>query len=190
MVEIIVIGGSAGSLKPLMVLLDALPEEMPYAVVIVLHRLKNVTSDMDRILSYNKGKRKIHEPEDKEPIRKNHIYLAPQNYHLLIEEEKIFSLDYSELINYSRPSIDITFDCAADVYGNGVLGILLSGANADGADGISKIIENGGISIVQHPATAEYPVMPQSAIERNEHVLVKKPEFIANYIQALSLFKL
>ncbi|MBW8683746.1 chemotaxis protein CheB [Chitinophaga rhizophila] len=160
--DAIAIGGSAGSLAVLTDILDSLPHQLRPPVVIVLHRLRNVQSEMGRLLS---TKRKIVEPEDKEPVKEHCIYLAPQNYHLLIETERTFMLDYSELVNYSRPSIDMTFSSIADVYGERALGILLSGANKDGAEGLCQIIAAGGTGLVQDPRTAAFEAMPQSALE-------------------------
>lgn len=160
--DVIAIGGSAGSLLVLTEILDSLPHQLVPPVVIVLHRLRNVQSEMGRLLS---NTRKIVEPEDKEPVKEHCIYLAPQNYHLLIEAERTFMLDYSELVNYSRPSIDMTFSSIAEVYGARALGILLSGANKDGAEGLCQIIAAGGTGVVQDPRTASFEAMPQSAID-------------------------
>lgn len=168
--DIITIGGSAGSLPAVQAIIDALPTPLHVPVVIVLHRLRNVQSEMSRLLSL---KKKISEPEDKEKIRAGCMYLAPQNYHLLVEADKTFMLDYSEPVHYSRPSINMTFSSVAEVYGNRAMGILLSGANADGADGLCQIMEAGGLGIVQDPVSAAFSVMPQSAIDRcpGVHVL-------------------
>jgi two-component system chemotaxis response regulator CheB len=187
MTEILVIGGSAGSLQVLRELLNAVPQHTKYAVLVVIHRLKNVTSELEKIISDNKT---IHEPEDKEPIRPGHIYLAPQNYHLLIENDRTFSLDYSEAVNFSRPSIDVTFESVATVYRESAVAILLSGANNDGAVGIKYILEANGMAIVQDPETAEYPAMPLAAIEKNKKLPAHTPAFITNYIRALNLFEL
>lgn len=185
MVDIVAIGGSAGSLPALITLLEAMPPTFDYAVVIVLHRLKNVMSEMDKVLTENANKIIIREPEDKEPIRNNNIYLAPQNYHLLIEDDFTFSLDYSELVLYSRPSIDVTFECVAANYRHRAMGILLSGANSDGANGLSMIIDYGGIGIVQDPETAEYPTMPYAAINKNKKALIQSTEQIVHSIKVL-----
>lgn len=174
--EIIVIGGSSGSIPVLRDIIEALPADFNIPVVIVIHRLKNVASDLKGIL----GNRDIKEPEDKDPITRAGMYLAPQNYHLLIEENKTFSMDYSELVNYSRPAIDVTFMSAADVYKGGVLGIVLTGANSDGAEGLKQIIENGGRGIVQEPATAEYATMPEHAIKLNPTAEIQTPENIVH----------
>jgi len=181
--DIITIGGSAGSIPVLTDLLDGMPDHFTLSVVIVLHRLKNVQSEMDRLLSVKKT---IIEPEDKEPIVPGGIYLAPQNYHLLVEEDHSFSLDYSELVNYSRPSIDIGFSSIAAIYGSRVLGILLSGANKDGAAGLSSIIAAGGTGIVQDPQTASYSEMPQAAMEINKEVKAMNVEEIINFIDTVS----
>jgi two-component system, chemotaxis family, protein-glutamate methylesterase/glutaminase len=177
--DIITIGGSAGSLAVLIDMLDALPENMRVPVVIILHRLKNVESEMGRLLS---SKRYIAEPEDKEAVRDYHMYLAPQNYHLMIEADKTFMLDYSELVNYSRPAIDMTFSSIADAYGSRALAILLSGANKDGAAGLCQIISAGGTGIVQDPQTASFEVMPQSAIDLCRDVKILTIEEIIKFI--------
>ena len=189
MTDVIVIGGSAGSLQIIISILEALPEKFDFTIIVVIHRLKNVASEMNKIIGGSNRLLRICEPEDKEYIEKGIVYLAPQNYHLQIEEDKTFSLDYSEAINYSRPSIDVTFECAASVYKDKTIGILLSGANDDGAAGLSAIIKNGGSGIVQDPETAEYPAMPTSAIAMNHKVLIRKPEYIVHYVCALERSK-
>jgi two-component system chemotaxis response regulator CheB len=186
MVDVVTIGGSAGSMPGIIAILQALPVDYDFAVIIILHRLKNVHSEMHKVLSHNRENLKIKEPEDKELIKKHHIYLAPQNYHLLVEEDKTFSLDYSELVHHSRPAIDVTFECLAHVYGQKMVGILLSGANIDGGAGLSKIIENGGSGIVQNPASAEYTAMPQAGIDGNKRVLIQDVSQIVSYIQAIN----
>lgn len=177
--DIIVIGGSSGSLPILMEILNALPQGFSVPIVIVIHRLKNVESDLQTILSSNLT---VCEPEDKDAIIPGGIYLAPQNYHLLVENDHTFSMDYSEAVNYSRPSIDVTFTSVAGVYKEKTLAILLSGANKDGADGINEIIEHGGSGIAQDPATAEYTAMPEAAIQANSMVQVLAKEKIIELI--------
>lgn len=159
----IAIGGSAGSLPVLAELLEQLPVSIDCTMMIIVHRLKNVPSDLDRLLSL---KAPIIEPEDKQPVLPRRIYLAPQNYHLLIEDDGTFSLDYSEPLHYSRPSIDVSFGSVAEAYGPRAVGILLSGASKDGAAGIEQIIAAGGTGIVQDPATALFDTMPQAALDR------------------------
>ena len=183
MKDVIAIGGSAGCLPVVRRILDALPEHFNYPVIVVIHRLRNVVSDLDQVLALSGKNLVVREPEDKEPVQKGVVYLAPQNYHLQIETDKTFSLDYSEPVNFSRPSIDVTFDCVASVYKNKSVGILLSGASRDGAAGIAKIIKKGGAGVAQDPSTAEYAYMPQSAIDTNENILVLSPEAITQFIK-------
>lgn len=181
--HLVIIGGSAGSLSVLLPIVENLPKGFVTPIVIVLHRLKNVNSDMDKILEDTQEHMAIREPEDKEPIRKKHIYLAPQNYHLLFESEKIFSLDYSELVHFSRPSIDVSFESAAKVFGKNLTAVLLSGANQDGAAGVAAVVAAGGKVIVQDPATSEYSAMPRAAIEKTNDILILQPVDIANYFK-------
>jgi len=182
--DMIVVGGSAGSLSSVISIIQSIPLTFPFTLVLVLHRMRNVNSDMARLLSaYHKGV-KVKEPEDKEEIKAGIIYLAPQNYHLLIEEEYTFSLDYSEPVLYSRPSIDVTFQSAAAVYGGACAGILLSGANQDGAEGLACIVANGGTIIAQDPDTADYPAMPLAGIEASKKIQVLPPESIVRFILA------
>lgn len=186
MVEVIAIGGSAGSLSAVINIVNAIPRNFNFTVIIVLHRLRNVYSEMDKILAFSRPHLHICEPNDKEQIKRQVVYLAPQNYHLLIEEDKTFGLDYSEEIHYSRPSIDVTFESIASVYKENAVAILLSGANQDGADGLSRIIAKGGIGIAQDPATAEYPTMPQAAVDKDEYVLIQTVEDIVDYISTVN----
>ncbi|WP_343673067.1 chemotaxis protein CheB [Chitinophaga sp.] len=177
--DIITIGGSAGSIAVISAILNALPDQVQTPVVIILHRLRNVQSEMGRLLS---SKRRIIEPEDKEAVKPRHIYLAPQNYHLMLEADKTFMLDYSELVNYSRPSIDMTFSSVAEVYGSRALAILLSGANRDGAAGMCDILAAGGTGIVQDPASAAFETMPQAALEMCKGVYILSVEDIIEFI--------
>jgi two-component system, chemotaxis family, protein-glutamate methylesterase/glutaminase len=181
--DIIVIGGSAGSIPVVTAILSGLPNEFRIPVVLVLHRQKNVISEMTRIFQGQTRKLKVTEPEDKEVIREHHIYLAPQNYHLLVEKEGTFSLDYSEPVHFSRPSIDVTFESISRIYANKTLGVLLSGANKDGTKGIETILSNKGKVLVQDPSTTDYPLMVSSAIEKcKKKVVVLTPAQIAEYI--------
>lgn len=182
-IDIIVIGGSSGCITPLIAIIESLPKDFMIPVVIVIHRMKNIQSNLTGIFSLTKN---ISEPEDKEPIEAGRIYLAPQNYHLLVEKEHVFSMDYSEPVHYSRPSIDVTFLSVAAVYKQNSMGILLSGSNKDGAEGIQQILLNGGRGIVQDPKTAEYPIMPNAAIQCTNKVEILTPENIIQNILNLS----
>ena len=184
--DLIVIGGSAGSFSVLLHLVKMLPVDFVVPIIIVIHRQRNVLSEFTRIVADSNKDKKIVEPDDKEPIEKSCIYVAPQNYHLLIENDKSFSLDYSEAVKYSRPSIDVTFESAATVYKNNLVAILLSGANDDGAEGMKVVVKNGGTAIVQNPLTAEFPVMPRSAIASLSHALVLDPFEISKRINLIN----
>ena len=164
--EVLVIGGSAGSLDVLIHLLPAIRKDLGLAIIIVLHR-KGGVSILAELLG-GRSSWPVKEAEDKEPVTGNCIYLAPADYHLLLESNKTFSLDASEKLHYSRPAIDVTFETAADVYLDHTAALLLSGANADGAAGLKKVKEAGGLTLVQDPEEAIAAYMPNSAIRLGE----------------------
>ena len=126
------------------------------------------------------------EVEDKDPILPGNIYLAPADYHLLIEKDYIFSLDYSEKVNFSRPSLDVTFESAADVFGPDLTAILLSGANDDGTEGLIAVKKTDGFAIAQKPESAQMPFMPQHAISNMEIDLVLDIKGISDFINSLA----
>lgn len=181
--KILVIGGSAGSFRIITGILEILRPGFPYPVIICIHRLRNVRSGFLETFSL-KTALPLSEPFDKEPIKKGNCYLAPANYHLLIENDRHFSLSQFKPVIFSRPSINLLFDSAADVYGPDAIGVLLSGANTDGADGIAAIHRAGGLTIVQDPSDAEVKTMPESALSlfRPDHVMdaAKITTFIRN----------
>jgi two-component system, chemotaxis family, protein-glutamate methylesterase/glutaminase len=181
----VVIGGSAGSVSVIMQILRNLPQSFQIPIIIIIHRQRNVVSEMAKILSTAHQNKKITEPEDKEPIKDRGVYLAPQNYHLLIEQDNTFSLDYSEPIQFSRPSIDVTFDSAAEIYKSKLLAILLSGANNDGTAGLQKVIKCKGTAIVQSPDSAEYKAMPENAIVNCPGVHILQPVEISAFLNGL-----
>jgi two-component system, chemotaxis family, protein-glutamate methylesterase/glutaminase len=162
--EMVVIGGSAGSLAIVLELLPFFKPEMEIAILLVFHRKSDDGTLID-ILSH-RSHFDVKEVEDKEVTRAGVVYVAPADYHVLVEKDGSLSLDYSEKINFSRPSIDVTFESASDVYGRRLVGILLSGANADGTNGLYKISKAGGLVIVQDPKTAEVPYMPAAALAK------------------------
>jgi len=164
-IEAIVIGGSAGALDALLAIVPALPEEVSCPIVIVLHLPPAQPSLVPEILS-RVCTRAVHEAEDKAPLRDQTIYVAAPNYHLLIERNRSLSLSIDEPVHHSRPAIDVLFESAADAYGPAVAGLVLSGANQDGADGLCQIWQAGGVAIVQAPATASSPMMPETAMRR------------------------
>lgn len=161
--ECLLIGGSAGSLDVIMQILPALRPDLGLAVILILHR-KTGESLLPDLLG-DKTTWAVKEAEEKESIEKNTIYIAAADYHLLIEEDKTFSLDYSEKVNFSRPAIDVTFETAVEVYGASIAALLLSGANGDGTDGLAQIKAAGGLTIVQDPIEACVSYMPQHAID-------------------------
>ena len=162
--QIVIVGGSAGSLD---VLLKVLPNLNPFdkiAIVIVLHRRSADDNILEELLRMKSGWR-IKEVQDKTVLKPGRIHVAPPDYHLLFEKDYILSLDVSEKVNYSRPSIDVAFESVADAFGQKVLGILLSGANADGTRGLQAIGRHGGYTVVQTPDTADVPYMPEHALK-------------------------
>lgn len=181
--KIIIVGGSAGSLPIFMRIVREVVIAPDFAMIFIIHRIKNVQSNMVELFAELNDQVEIIEPNDKDFIQPGIIYLAPQNYHLLIDFEKTFSLDYSEPINYSRPSIDLSFESAASVFGNKCLGILLSGANQDGAEGINQIFKSGGIGIVQDPAESAYSKMPASAITLNPLLYTLNSDQIISFLK-------
>ncbi|MBX7115117.1 MAG: chemotaxis protein CheB [Myxococcaceae bacterium] len=162
-VRAIVIGGSAGAIDALNVIVPLLPEGFSVPLVLALHLPAASPSHVPRLLM-NKSALKVKEPDDKEPMVPGHFYVAPPNYHLLLEKGGCFSLSVDNQVHYSRPSIDVLFESAADAFGDHVVGLLLSGANEDGARGLLRIKEAGGLTIVQAPETALVPVMPGAGL--------------------------
>lgn len=171
--KVIIFGGSAGSLAALMQILPQLPVINFFAIVIVLHRKSTDMETLEELIRL-KSVIEVKPVEDKVPILPGFIYVAPSNYHLLFEKNNLLSLDTSEKINYSRPSIDVSFESAAEVYGNQLIGILLSGSNSDGTQGLKAIQNKGGTIIVQDPESAEMPFMPTNAIRNTT------PDFVLN----------
>jgi two-component system, chemotaxis family, protein-glutamate methylesterase/glutaminase len=160
----IAIGGSAGSLEVILNLISSLPGSPNAIFIIIVHRKKDNDSILADLIA-TRTTLPVQEVEDKDAIVTGTIYLAPPDYHLLLERENLFSLDSSEKVHYSRPSIDITFESVAETFGTRAIGILLSGANADGAAGLAAIKKVGGYTIVQDPATADVDYMPRQAIQ-------------------------
>lgn len=161
--QAIVIGTSAGGLIALSSLLENLPVNYPIPIIIVQHRSKEPRDLLEEILQ-GKCNMKVKQADEKEKIESGFIYIAPPDYHLLIEKDFTFSLTADEAVLYSRPSIDVLFESAASVYKDKLIGIILTGANSDGAKGLRRIAENNGLTIVQTPDNAQFSVMPLAAI--------------------------
>lgn len=178
----VIIGGSAGSFQGIVKILSRLPGDFELPIIMCLHRLKHVRNGFVEALSI-KSVKPVEEPFDKEPIKRRKVYLAPSNYHLMVELGNTFALSTDEMVNNSRPSIDVSFSTAAYVYKSKLVSILLSGANRDGAMGTKKVKEWGGLTIVQEPKECMMPAMPNAAIEacKIDHILT-----IENIIQFMS----
>jgi len=180
-IKLLLIGGSAGSLDVLMQVMPALPLLETIAIVIVLHRKSSDDSMLEALLTA-KSKTPVRETEDKAPIQPGSVYVAPADYHLLFETDGRLSLDDSEKVNYSRPSIDVSFESAAAAYGNKTTAILLSGANNDGTNGLTAIQGAGGITAVQKPESAEMAFMPAHAISHTTPDYLLDPAEMVDFI--------
>lgn len=180
--KVIIIGGSAGSLQALLQILPFIKKPVSFAIVIVVHRKTSDEQTLEDLIAL-KSQMIVKEVEDKVKLEPGFIYIAPSNYHLLFERNETLSLDTSEKINYSRPSIDVSFESAAEIYGNHLIGILLSGSNSDGTIGLRAIQAFGGISVVQNPLSADMPFMPNNAI------LHTVPDFVLSTDEILEFIK-
>ncbi|MCW1883882.1 chemotaxis protein CheB [Luteolibacter flavescens] len=160
----VVIGASVGAIGALSAILPALPAGYPLPVLVVVH----IPPDRDTGLPALFAARcalPVKEAEDKEPVRPGTIYFAPPNYHLLVEPDFTFALSVDDPVMYSRPALDVLFESAADAYGNGLCGVVLTGASADGARGLRAVAAAGGRALVQTPETAEGEIMPRAALD-------------------------
>ena len=182
--RIVVVGCSAGGLHALQVLLGGLPAGFRLPVVVVQHRGRDSDGGLTVALQ-RASSLPVSEPEDKSPVDGGHVYLAPPDYHLLIEGEE-FALSVDEPILYSRPSIDVTFLSAVASWGARVIGVLLTGANQDGTRGMTSIRQAGGFTIAEDPATAESPTMPASAVAAGVVDRVARVERIAPLLAELA----
>lgn len=179
--QLIAIGGSSGSLGVILHILASLPSDYPLPILLVIHRGNSTESVLMDLLQV-KSNLPVREVEEKESIRPACVYLAPADFHVLIEKDKSFSLDYSEKLNFSRPSIDVSFISAATAFGSNLTGILLSGANDDGAEGLRQIKEQGGYTIIQDPEEAAVGHMPKKARLKSKIDEVLNTEGITHYL--------
>lgn len=182
--ELIVIGGSAGSLQVILETIKNLNGDLGFPIVLVLHRKAQAESILPKLLQQFSTIDVI-EIEDKTEIINNKIYIVPSDYHLLFESRNVVSLDGSEKMNYSRPSIDVTFRSASEIFEKNVIGVLLSGANSDGVEGLKYIKKNKGQVWIQDPETADVDYMPRQAIQNVKYDLIVRPNNLANYINQL-----
>ncbi|RZL30068.1 MAG: chemotaxis protein CheB [Pedobacter sp.] len=180
----LIIGGSAGSLDVLLEIFPDLSSDINFPIILVTHRKTGNDSLLSDLLK-NRTKLTVNEAEEKEIILPGNVYIAPADYHLLIEENHTISLDYSEKINYSRPSIDVTFQSAAEIFKDELVCILLSGSNADGVAGLKIANSFGGLVVVQNPNTAIMPYMPQQAVNEIKPVVVLDAFNMAEFINKL-----
>jgi len=183
-IELLIIACSAGGMMLLMDLLSQLRSEVRFAVLVVVHRNDKFQSSLEQMAQY-RCKLNVKSAEEKEQLKPGVVYFAPAGYHLLVENDRTLSLDVSEPVNYCRPSIDVTMQSAAEVYQEHVTAILLSGANKDGADGVSAIYKYGGTTLVQDPAYAEVDIMPKAAIATQAVVSILSDEELVKYCHKL-----
>lgn len=159
----IVIGSSTGGMEALRILLEVLPKDLPVPILVAQHISPHSDNYLAEFLD-NACELSVREAEEKEKAIPGHVYLAPPNYHLLVEKDGFISLSVEARVSYARPSIDVLFESAAEAYTRGLIGIILTGANSDGSEGLKKIKEYGGLTIVQDPYTAQAEAMPRAAI--------------------------
>jgi two-component system, chemotaxis family, protein-glutamate methylesterase/glutaminase len=183
-VDAIVIGASAGGVEALSVLLPALPADLRAPLFIVVHLPRERPSLLAEIFA-RKCALKVREAEDKMRVEPGTVYFAPPDYHLLLDEGPQLALSIDELVHFSRPSIDVLFESAADIYAARLMGIILTGANDDGTAGLAAIHRAGGVTIVQEPESAQVPLMALSALKRTPADFVLPLAEIAVLLQAL-----
>lgn len=182
--ELIVVGGSAGVIEALAAILPGIPPALPVPVALVVH----LGAEDDGMLARSLAKRSalpVREPLDKESIAPGVVWLAPAGYHLLVATDRTFALSIDPPVQHARPSIDVLFESAAEAYGARCVGIVLTGANADGARGLAAIRQAGGRAMVQAPGTASAPYMPEAALLAADAEALTPPE-IRDYFDALA----
>jgi two-component system chemotaxis response regulator CheB len=183
-IKAVAIGASAGAVQALQVILPRLPVGYPLPVLVVVH----VPPDRSNVLLplfQTKCRIPVKEAEDKEPMVGGVIYFAPSDYHLLVEADGALALSNDEPVNYSRPSIDVLFESAADAYGPALVGVILTGANNDGAAGLKAVTDAGGVAIVEDPAKAYASAMPDAALDAAATAKVMNLDAIASYLSSL-----
>jgi two-component system, chemotaxis family, protein-glutamate methylesterase/glutaminase len=171
-IDAVAIGASAGGVEALSVLLPALPASCSASIFVVVHLPRDRPSLLVNVFSH-RCSLQIREAQDKEPVAPGTVYFAPANYHLLLDEGPQLALSTDELVHHSRPSIDVLFESAADIYLERLLGIILTGANEDGAAGLAAVHAAGGTTVIQEPKTAQSPLMVLSALKLHppDHIL-------------------
>ena len=180
----VLIGGSAGSFQVVTRILNSLPKNFPIPVLLCLHRLKHVRSGFVEALSL-KSNIPVEEPNDKDMLKPGRAYLAPANYHMFIELANRVALSCDEPVNHSRPAIDLSFITAANAYRDKIIGIILSGANKDGALGLKHLVDKGGLSIVQDPQECEVKTMTESSLKLTKVDHVFKTNEIIDFLSKI-----
>jgi len=180
----VVIGASAGGVQALSRILPALPADYPLPVLIVVHVPPDRSNALVGLFQ-TKCRVQVKEAEDKEPALPGVVYFAPSDYHLLVEADGALSLSSDELVNHSRPSIDVLLESAADAYGPGLTGVILTGANDDGAAGLRAIANAGGRTVVEDPQAAFASAMPAAALRASPAAEVMTPEAITSFLLSL-----
>jgi two-component system chemotaxis response regulator CheB len=184
-IDAVVIGASAGGVEALTGILPALPATFRAALLIVLHVPRERPSLLADIFA-NRCALPVREADDKEPVEPGTVYFAPPDYHMLVEKSRQIALSTDEPVHYSRPSIDVLFESAADAYTDRLLGIILTGANSDGAAGLHAVHRAGGVTVVQRPDSAKVPLMVVSALQRNPADFVLSLTEIAALLKGLA----
>jgi two-component system chemotaxis response regulator CheB len=178
----VVIGASAGGVEALAAILPTLPPDYPLPVLVVVHLPADRPSVITEIFQA-KCRLDVREAEDKEPIQPATVYFAPPDYHLLVESDRRLSLSSEEPVLYSRPSIDVLFESAAEAYQAGLIGIVLTGGNSDGSRGLRAIVDAGGVGLVQRPDQAYASAMPRAALDACPGIRILSLEEIAAHLQ-------
>ena len=180
----IVMGCSAGGFNALETFLKKIDKDFQVPIAVVQH----VSPDFQNNIAYLLNSRaniNIKEAEEKERLCSGNVYIAPRDYHLLVEDDETFSLSMEPHVNFSRPSVDPLFESAADVYGESLIGIILTGSNHDGSAGLKRVRNLGGISIVQNPNTAYAPEMPRAAIEKAGADYILELDEISEFLKGI-----
>ena len=184
-IEAVVIGASAGAVQALSIVLPALPADYRLPVLVVVHVPPDRRNALAELFQ-SKCVIRVREAEDKEPIEPGVVYFAPPDYHLLVEDDRSLALSTDEPVLHSRPSIDVLFESAADVFGPALVGVILTGANHDGASGLRALAAAGGVAVVEEPATAFAPAMPEAALAACEAARPMSLDAIASFLLTLS----
>lgn len=181
-IEAVVVGASAGAIEALSVILPSLPSDSALPLMVVIHWPRDRRSGLAELFGA-KCHVEVKEAEDKELIQAGTVYFAPPDYHLLVEPDRRLSLSSDEPVLYSRPSIDVLFESAADAYGDSLLGIILTGASSDGARGLRMVCDAGGKALVENPEAAHASAMPQAALAACPSARAMSLEQISAFLQ-------